>query len=109
MIGGELNMLPKTYRQYIDSFESGKYAEAALIYADLKRFNHYVAQWRGAHPRWIKMMMTVFRMPGWEGGILGPYRMPAAEELQRFADGLLKLHMPEIDELARAAGMPLPS
>lgn len=27
---------------------------------DLKRFNQYVKRWRGAHPRWIKMMMKAF-------------------------------------------------
>lgn len=103
VIGAELNMLPKTYRQYLDLYESGKFSDAAHVYADLKRFNRYVAQWAGAHPRWIKMMMKVLKMPGW--GIRGPYRMPAEEELQKFTAGLLRLRLPEIDELARAAGL----
>ena len=106
VIGGELNMLPKTYRQYLDLYESNKFAEAALVYADLKRFNQYVAKWRGAHPRWIKMMMKVFRMPGW--GIRGPYRMPADDELQKFTEGLLRLRLPEVEELARSAGLTTP-
>ena len=42
VIGGELNMLPKTYRRYLDLYEANKFAEAALVYADLKRFNRYV-------------------------------------------------------------------
>jgi len=101
VIGGELNMLPKTYRRYIDLYESNRLAEAALVYADLKRFNRYVATWRGAHPRWIKMMMKTFGVPGW--GIRGPYRMPDDDELQKFTEGLLRLRIPEIGELARAA------
>ena len=107
VIGGELNMLPKTYRRYLDLYERGQFAEAAQVYADLKRFNLYVARWRGAHPRWIKMMMKAFRMPGW--GIRGPYRMPADAEIQKFAEGLLRLRIPEIDELACAANLPVPS
>jgi hypothetical protein len=35
--------------------------------------------------------------------------MPAEEELQKFSEGLLRLRLPEIDELARAAGLTLPA
>ena len=63
LIGGELNLLPKTYRRYLDLIAANKLAEAALVYADLKRFNRYVTKWRGAHPRWIKMMMKAFKIP----------------------------------------------
>ena len=94
-------MLPKTYRRYIDLIEGGNFVEAAKVYADLKRFNLYVAKWRGAHPRWIKIMMKAFGMPGW--GIRRPYRMPPDAEIQKFKDGLLELRIPEIDELARAS------
>jgi dihydrodipicolinate synthase/N-acetylneuraminate lyase len=103
VIGGELNLLPKTYRQYVDLYERGQFIEAAKVYADLKRFNMYVAKWRGAHPRWIKMMMKAFKMPGW--GLRGPYRMPPDDEVQRFLDGLLKLGLPEVTELARSANI----
>ena len=107
VIGGELNMLPKTYREYFDLYESGKFIEAAHVYADIKRFSTYVAKWHGAHPRWIKMMMKVFKFPGCE--LRKPYRMPGADELQRFTDGLLRLRLPEIDELARTAGLNIPA
>lgn len=107
VIGGELNMLPKTFRQYLDLYESKKFVEAARVYADLKRFLRYIAKWKSSYPRCIKMMMKVFKVPGW--GLRGPYRMPAEEELQKFSEGLLRLRLPEIDELARAAGLTLPA
>jgi dihydrodipicolinate synthase/N-acetylneuraminate lyase len=107
VIGGELNMLPRTFRRYLDLFESGKVVEAAQVYADIKRFLAYISAWRGSFPRPIKMMMKVFKLPG--SALRGPYRMPADDELKRFADGLLKLRLPEIDEMARAAGMTLPA
>jgi dihydrodipicolinate synthase/N-acetylneuraminate lyase len=44
LIGGELNMLPKTYRRYIDLIEGGQFVEAAQVYADLKRFNMCVGK-----------------------------------------------------------------
>ena len=31
--------------------------------------------------------------------------MPPDDELQKFTEGLLKLHIGEIDEMARAAGL----
>ncbi len=107
VIGGEQNMLPKTFRRYMDLFESGKIVEAAQVYADLKRFMRYITKWRGAFPRPIKMMMKVFKQPGYT--LRGPYNMPPDDELQKFADGLLKLRIPEIDEMARAAGLNVPT
>ncbi|HTJ98836.1 MAG TPA: dihydrodipicolinate synthase family protein [Bordetella sp.] len=103
VIGAEMNMLPKTHRRYMDLFTDGRHAEAAQVYADIARFNRYVGQWRSAHPRWIKMMMTAFKIPG--GMIRGPYVPPAAEEQQRFVDGLLALGLAEIGEAAREAGL----
>ena len=106
VIGGEQNMLPKTFRRYLDLYESGKVVEAAQVYADLKRFMRYITKWRGAFPRPIKMMMKVFRQPGWT--LRGPYKMPPDDELQKFTEGLLKLRLAEIDEMARAAGLKIP-
>ena len=107
VIGGEPNMLPKTFRRYIDLFEAGKIKEAAQVYADLKRFMRYIAKWRGAFPRPIKMMMKVFKQPGWT--LRGPYMMPPDDELQKFTAGLLALRIAEIDEMARAAGLTVPA
>ena len=107
VIGGELNMLPRTFRRYMDLYESGKVVEAARVYADLKRFLRYVSKWRGSFPRPIKMMMKVFKIPGWT--LRGPYLMPSDDELQKFTEGLLQLRLPEIDEMARTAGMTVPA
>jgi hypothetical protein len=44
-------------------------------------------------------------LPGWEGGMREPCRMPTDEVMKKFAEGLLRLGVPEIDEMARAAGV----
>jgi 4-hydroxy-tetrahydrodipicolinate synthase len=106
VIGAEPNALPRTYRRYLDLVEAGNMAEAAAVYADLKRFIRYVAKWRGSHPRYLKMMMRVFGIRGW--GLRSPYVMPTDEERQEFTAGLLRLRLPEIDDLARAAGISPP-
>jgi dihydrodipicolinate synthase/N-acetylneuraminate lyase len=102
VIGAEMNMIPETHRRYLDLYEQGKFPEAALVYADIARFNQYVGKWRSAHPRWIKMMMKAFAVPGW--AVRGPYRMPPDAELKTFVAGLVKLGLPEIDALARTLG-----
>jgi 4-hydroxy-tetrahydrodipicolinate synthase len=99
----QTNVIPRTVRRYVDSYESGDLAVAHQVYADLYRFNRYVEQWRGA--RWQKMALKVFKQPGGEGGLRKPYLMPPDEEVQRFAAGLLRLGLAEIDELAEAAGL----
>jgi hypothetical protein len=54
------------------------------------------------------MAAHVLKLPGWQGGLREPY-LPAPEsELARFRDGLLALRIPEIDELASAAGLGMP-
>ena len=103
------NIIPKTYRQYIDLYESKKFDELSIVYAHIRRIREYNTEWRHSTPRWLKMAMKVLRLPGGEGGLRGPYRMPPDEELERFTHGLLRLRVPEIDEMARAAGLRLPT
>ncbi len=103
VIGAELNMIPRTYRRYMDLLQGGNYAEAVLVYADIARFNAYVAKWHSAHPRWIKMMMKVFKLPG--SAIRSPYVAASRDEESGFVEGLLKLDLPEIADLAKAAGL----
>jgi hypothetical protein len=49
------------------------------------------------------MAMKLFRLPGCEGGLRKPYLMPTEDALRGFAERLLQLGIPEIDEMARAA------
>jgi len=102
VIGAEMNMIPKTYRQYMDLFTAGRYAEAVLVYADIARFNRYVGQWRSAHPRWIKMMMSGFGIPG---GTIRESYVPSPQEQDRFMRGVCELGLPEIEEMKHGAGL----
>lgn len=109
VIGGEFNIVPKTFRRFFDLYQSGNYGEMSKVYADLKRLNHYVAKWNTSTPRWIKMAMKVLKFPGGEGGLRRPYIMAPDDEVQKFADGLVRLRVPEIDEYARKAGLSVPA
>ena len=103
--GGEANIVPKTYRKYIDLYEANRIDELATVFADLKRIFRFVAPWTPATPRWIKMFFRAFGLPGGEGGVRLPYLMPPEAEMRKFTEGLLRLRVPEIDDLARAAGL----
>jgi dihydrodipicolinate synthase/N-acetylneuraminate lyase len=109
IIGAEMNIIPNTYRRYLDLYEQKKYEEAALVYADIKRYIAYTAQWNPAPTRWIKMAMKALKLPGGDGGIREPYMIPPEDEMRRFTDGLLRLRVPEIEEMARAAGLTIPA
>lgn len=108
VIGGDFNLLPATLRRYLDLYQAHRLDKASEVYAQLKRFNKYTARWNSSNPRWIKMAMKMLRMPGGEGGLREPYRMPPQEECEAFLDGLLRLRIPEIEALARAGGVRLP-
>ena len=106
ILTAEANIIPLTCRKYIELHERGNAAdELNAVYLLIKRFSHYVSKWGPANPRWIKMSMRLFKLPGGGGGVREPYLMPPAEEIQKFSAGLLRLGIPEIDELASSAGL----
>ena len=108
VFGSEGNIIPKTVRRYVDLFRNRQFDELGRCYGDIRKFNQFVNQWGPNNPRWLKMAMTVLKLPGWEGALRPPYRLPDESELKKFADGLVKLKIPEVDELARAAGLKVP-
>ncbi|MGZ5119782.1 MAG: hypothetical protein ACXWIH_27370, partial [Burkholderiales bacterium] len=99
----------KTQRSYLEAYESRDFEQLGRTYAQLVRFNDYVAQWYPSVARAIKMGMRLLKLPGGEGGLREPYRMPPEKEYEAFADGLLRLGIPEIEEQARAAGLRIPA
>tara|TARA_B100000315_G_scaffold254843_1_gene296760 strand:- start:747 stop:1691 length:945 start_codon:yes stop_codon:yes gene_type:complete len=109
LLNPEANIIPKTFRRYLDLYESGDFDALGRVYADLQRFNRHVGKWHSGSPRWLKMTMKVLKLPGGEGGVRLPYLMPEDDEAESFTDGLLRLRLPEIDELAGAAGLHLPA
>lgn len=104
LFAAEANIIPDTFRAFIDHAQSGRVAAAGRTLADIRRFNRFIMQW-GPCARWIKMCMQVLRLPGWEGGLRKPYLMPPDDEMDDFAAALLRLRVPEIDTMARAAGL----
>jgi 4-hydroxy-tetrahydrodipicolinate synthase len=105
LVGAESNLLPRTVRRYMDLYEAGRWGELATVYADLRRFSAFVQPWKSATPRWIKMAFAVFKLPGGEGGTREPYLPPTEADLARFAAGALALDIPEINDMAKAAGL----
>jgi 4-hydroxy-tetrahydrodipicolinate synthase len=105
LLGTEANIIPKTYRRFMDAYESKDMAAMAQAYGEIQRFLSYVSKWNPGPTRWIKMCMKVLKLPGGEGGVREPYRMPPEEEMQSFTAGLLKTGIPEVMEMARAAGL----
>jgi len=109
ILGGDMNIIPGTYRKYIDLYAAGKLEELGKVYAAIKRYLAFTARWNPAPTRWIKMAMKVLKLPGGEGGIREPYLIPDADELAEFTQGLLRLRIPEIEKQAIAAGLRIPA
>lgn len=106
LLVAEANIIPKTHRRFADLYDAGDTVELAMVYAQLKRFTDYVAKWHHSSPRWVKTAMAALKLPGGEGGAREPYRALPPAEARDFIDGLLRLGIPELDELARRAGIP---
>ena len=110
VFGAEANIIPKTFRRYVDLYNAKKFDELGIIYADLMRFTQCFTKWfQFGSPRWVKTAMRAFKLPGGEGGLRKPYLMPPDDVVQKYTEDLLRLGIPEIDELARTAGLRLPA
>jgi 4-hydroxy-tetrahydrodipicolinate synthase len=109
IVAAEPNLMPKTCRAYLRSYESGARLEMACCYAEIRRMTTYVAPWQSATPRWLKMAMRHLKLPGGEGGVRGPYRLPPENEQHRFMAGLLRLNIPEVTAMALQAGLEVPA
>jgi dihydrodipicolinate synthase/N-acetylneuraminate lyase len=104
LFAAEANIIPQTFRRFADLAQAGKLAAAGEVLGQIRRFNQLVMEW-GPCARWIKMAMKFLKLPGWEGGLRRPYLMPADDVLIDFGERLLRLGIPEIDAMARAAGV----
>jgi 4-hydroxy-tetrahydrodipicolinate synthase len=104
LFAAEANILPQTFRRFIDLAQAGQIAAAGEVLGHIRRFNQLVMEW-GPCARWIKMAVKILKLPGWQGGLRKPYLMPADDIVQDFARRLLRLGIPEIDDMALAAGL----
>lgn len=105
VISNHTNIIPKTVRQYVDLFNAGRFDEAEQVYAQISRFHRLAKTEAMRGPRWEKTALRLLNLPGGEGGVRPPYLMPTDDEVEHLAEGLTKLGIPEIDDLARAAGL----
>ncbi len=109
IFGTEANLIPKTFKLYYDLYEQRRFDEIGEQYEHIIKLTKHCSRWARSVPRWLKMGMRFLKMPGGEGGLREPYRMPADNEYKEFCDGLLKLGIPEILDRAKAAGIDVPA
>jgi dihydrodipicolinate synthase/N-acetylneuraminate lyase len=108
VFGTEANIIPRTQRRYLEAVERRNFGEFARLATHIVRFGALVERWSPSVPRALKMAMKFLKLPGGEGGLREPYRMPPPEEYRSFTSALLRLGIPEIEEQARAAGVRVP-
>ena len=108
VFGTEANIIPKTQRRYLEAYERRDLKDLARLSTHIVRFADLVTQWSPSVPRALKMAMRLLKLPGGEGGLREPYRMPPPDDYKRFCNALLRLGIPEIEEQARAAGVRVP-
>ena len=103
MLCQEATIIPKSFRQFINHYEKGEFAQMGPLNAGILRFISVIAKWSPGNARPTKMCMAVLKLPGWQGGSRPPNVIPGADQLDALLDGLRKVGLPEIDEMLRAA------
>lgn len=99
------NLIPQTFRRYGDLYSAGKWDELGEVYAQVQRVAGFTAQWKTTSPRVHKMAMRAFKLPGAAGGVRPPFVDLDETEVERFAQGMVALDIPEVNEMARTAGI----
>lgn len=99
------NFIPKTYRRYADLYDAGKFDELDEVYEQLRRVATFCEPWKYSSPRVHKMIMKVFKLPGGAGGVREPHLDFGPAVVAAFTEGALRLPVPEVQEMARAAGL----
>jgi dihydrodipicolinate synthase/N-acetylneuraminate lyase len=84
-LSAENNIAPRLCGSVLARWQDGDTAAAGAALADVLRLSAIVNQWAPSTARWIKMAMKVLALPGGEGGLRSPYRMPAQAELDAMA------------------------
>jgi 4-hydroxy-tetrahydrodipicolinate synthase len=108
LLGAEANFIPKTFRRFIDLYETRDFSALADVYEDLLRVARFLREWPGSGTgttRWLKTAMRAFDLPGAAGGVREPHLMPDDAAVADFARGSLALNVDEITELGRIAGL----
>jgi len=98
LLSSEANFIPRTFREYIDAYERNDMESLASVYAEIRRVAALIAEWRT--PRWIKLAMSAFKLPGWQGGLRAPYLTPDAALVEQFRERALALGVREIEAMA---------
>lgn len=98
LLSAEANLIPCTFRQFLDLYQAGNLKQAGQVYADIRRLGRFTARWKSSSPRVHKMAMKVLKLPGWEGGVRPPYLLPGPAEQEQFAAGLVAIGLAEINE-----------
>jgi 4-hydroxy-tetrahydrodipicolinate synthase len=98
LLSSEANFIPRTFREYIDAYERDDMVTLASVYTEIRRVAALIAEWRT--PRWIKMAMRAFDLPGGAGGLRPPHLMPDDATIERFRERALGLNVREIAAMA---------
>jgi 4-hydroxy-tetrahydrodipicolinate synthase len=99
IISAHPNLIPATFRRFADCYESGNTVGLGAAYREITRFGCFTGSWRGSSARWIKTGMQAFDLPGGAGGPRPPYLKPTSDEVRRFRDRTMELHLSEIADL----------
>ena len=106
LAGSAANLLPRTIRRYLSAVASRDYDAAATEYRYLDAIRMYIAPWRvGAQSRMTPMFLRLFKLPGANGRLPQPFVMFDDASYEKFAAGMLELEIPELKEMAQAAGV----
>jgi 4-hydroxy-tetrahydrodipicolinate synthase len=99
LLAAEANIIPQSFRDYLDSYERRDLSAVSEIYAGLVRFTAFVGHWPHASPRWLKIALRALGLPGGNGGVREPYLMPGPAAIDEFASGAAALGLAEIDAM----------
>ena len=103
LMQAEGNLTPFLLHSIVDQMQAGDIAAAGETYLDLMRLFGICNKWSPSTARYVKMGWKVLGLPGGNGYLREPYRLPPQAELDQMAALFKKMRLSELEAAAEKA------
>ncbi len=95
----ESNIAPRLCRPLIDHYQAGDMDKVGEAMTNVVRLGNIVKRWAPSTARWVKMALKVLDLPGGNGKLRKPYRLPPDAELREMSSAFDSMGLKQIEGL----------
>jgi 4-hydroxy-tetrahydrodipicolinate synthase len=102
----EPNLIPFTMRRFAEAVLAGDSATISELFVFVYDFIRVCGRWAPSTARWLKMGLKVLDLPGSNGVLREPYRLPAVDQLDEMRRAFNDLDVASVEQASKQALSP---